>query len=142
MIIFPIEAFIRKLFQSSIRSFCNDSLIYSNLEKCGLKNEYHHVIYLCCYIAGTDLIFVIFPDVFSTLELPPVWPILLYLSFVLTMLHQHVSIQLTLLIQGTTLTFAATCPVGQERFNFHLPYSNFHLPLKNCMFYNVSFKTK
>ena len=44
--------------------------------------------------------------------------------------------------QGTTLTFAATCPVGQVRFNFHLPYSNFHLPLKNCMCYNISFKTK
>ena len=44
--------------------------------------------------------------------------------------------------QGTTLTFAATCPVGQVRFNFHLPYSNFRLPLKNCMFYNISFKTK
>ena len=44
--------------------------------------------------------------------------------------------------QGTTLTFAATCPIGQVRFIFHLPYSNFHLPLKNCMFYNVSFKTK
>ena len=42
--------------------------------------------------------------------------------------------------QGTTLTFAATCPVGQVRFNFHLPYSNFHLPLKNSMFYNISFK--
>ena len=35
--------------------------------------------------------------------------------------------------QGTTLTFAATCPVGQVRFNFHLPYSNFHSPLKNCI---------
>ena len=35
--------------------------------------------------------------------------------------------------QGTTLTFTATCPVGQVRFNFHLPYSNFHLPLKNCI---------
>ena len=45
-------------------------------------------------------------------------------------------------IQGMTLTFAATCPVGQVRFNFHLPYSNFHLPLKNCMFDNISFKTK
>ena len=44
--------------------------------------------------------------------------------------------------QGTTLTFAATCPVGQVRFIFHLPHSNFRLPLKNCMFYNVSFKTK
>ena len=44
--------------------------------------------------------------------------------------------------QGTTLTLAATCPVGQVRFNFHLPYSNFHLSLKNCMFYDVSFKTK
>ena len=43
--------------------------------------------------------------------------------------------------QGMTLTFAATCPVGQMRFNFHLPYSKFHLPLKNCMFY-FSFKTK
>ena len=32
--------------------------------------------------------------------------------------------------------------MGQVRFNFHLPYSNFHLPLKNSMFYNVSFKTK
>ena len=32
-------------------------------------------------------------------------------------------------MQGTMLTFAATCPVGQVRFNFHLPYSNFHLPL-------------
>ena len=32
--------------------------------------------------------------------------------------------------QGTTLTFVATCPVGQVRFNFHLPHSNFHLPLK------------
>ena len=28
------------------------------------------------------------------------------------------------------------------RFNFHLPYSNFRLPLENCMFYNISFKTK
>ena len=37
--------------------------------------------------------------------------------------------------------FAATCPVGQVRFNFHLPHYDFHLPLKNCMFY-VSFKTK
>ena len=46
-----------------------------------------------------------------------------------------------IIFQGTTLTFAATCPVGQVRFNFHLPYSNFHLPL-NCMFYNISFKTK
>ena len=47
-------------------------------------------------------------------------------------------------LQGTTLTFAATCPVGQVRFYFHLPYSNFHFPLKNCMFYNtcISFKTK
>ena len=36
-------------------------------------------------------------------------------------------------LQGTTLTYAATCPVGQVRFNFHLPYSNFHLPLKNCI---------
>ena len=44
--------------------------------------------------------------------------------------------------QGTTLTFAATCPVGQVRFNFHSPYSNFHSPLKKCMFYNISFKTK
>ena len=46
--------------------------------------------------------------------------------------------------QGTMLTFAVTCPVGQVRFNFHLPYSNFHLPLKICMFYNtcISFKTK
>ena len=44
--------------------------------------------------------------------------------------------------QDPTLTFAATCPVGQVRFNFHLPYSNFHLPLKKCMFYNVSFKNK
>ena len=43
---------------------------------------------------------------------------------------------LTLL--GTTLTFAAICPEGQLRFYFHLPYSNFHLPLKNCIFYNVS----
>ena len=46
------------------------------------------------------------------------------------------------IFQGTTLTFAATCPVGQVRFNFHLPYSNFHLPLKNCMSYDISFKTK
>ena len=46
------------------------------------------------------------------------------------------------LCQVTMLTFAPTCPVGQVRFNFHLPYSNFHLPLKNCMFYNISFKTK
>ena len=45
-------------------------------------------------------------------------------------------------MQGTTLTFAATCPVGQVRFNFHLPYSNFHLPLKTCMFDNISFKTQ
>ena len=36
-------------------------------------------------------------------------------------------------IQGPTLIFAATCPVGQVRFNFHLPYSNFYLPLKNCI---------
>ena len=26
-------------------------------------------------------------------------------------------------IQGTTLTFVATCAVGQVRFNFHLPFS-------------------
>ena len=39
----------------------------------------------------------------------------------------------TIYHQGTTLTFAATCPVGLVRFNFHLPYSNFHLPLKNCI---------
>ena len=41
-------------------------------------------------------------------------------------------------LQGTTLTFVATCPVGQVTRNFHLPHSNFQLPLKNCMFYNVS----
>ena len=34
------------------------------------------------------------------------------------------------------------CPVGQMRFNIHMPYSNFHLPLKKCMFHKVSFKTK
>ena len=28
------------------------------------------------------------------------------------------------------------------RFNFHLPYCNFHLPIKNSIFYDVSFKTK
>ena len=44
--------------------------------------------------------------------------------------------------QGTTITFAVTCLEGQARFNFHLPYSNFHLSLKKCMFYNVSFKIK
>ena len=43
--------------------------------------------------------------------------------------------------QGTTLTFAATCPVGQVRFNFHLPISNFHLTLKNCMFIIFRLKT-
>ena len=37
----------------------------------------------------------------------------------------------------TTLTFAANCPVGQVRSSFHLPYSNIHLPLENCMFYNL-----
>ena len=44
--------------------------------------------------------------------------------------------------QGPTLTFAATCPVGQVRFNFHLPHKNLHLRLNSLMFYNVSFKTK
>ena len=43
--------------------------------------------------------------------------------------------------QGTTVTFVVTCPVGQVGFNFHLPYSNFGLPLKNWMFYDVV-KTK
>ena len=42
-------------------------------------------------------------------------------------------------IQGTTLTFVATCLVGQVGFNFHLPHSNFHRPLKYCMPYG-SFK--
>ena len=51
-------------------------------------------------------------------------------------------LRLWLVLQGTTLTFAATCLVGHVRFNFHLPYSNFHLPLKNCMFYSISFKNK
>ena len=45
-------------------------------------------------------------------------------------------------VEGTTLTFVVACPLGQVRFNFHLPHSNFHLPLKNGMFHNVSFKTK
>ena len=45
------------------------------------------------------------------------------------------------MLQHMTLFFAATCPVGQVRFKFHLPYSIVHLPLKNCVFY-VSFKTK
>ena len=40
----------------------------------------------------------------------------------------------TKILQGTTLTFAATCPVGQVRFNFYLPYSNFQLPLKCVCF--------
>ena len=35
-------------------------------------------------------------------------------------------------LQGTP--FAVTCPVGQVRFNIHLPYSYFHLPLKNLCF--------
>ena len=49
---------------------------------------------------------------------------------------------MSIYIQGTMLTFAATSPVGQVRYNFHLPHSNFHLPLKNCMLYNFSFGTK
>ena len=67
------------------------------------------------------------------------------------LLYDHASVTPTLLkvgawnaqiAAGHDVNFAATCPVGQVRFNFHLPYSNFHLPLKNCMFYNISFKTK
>ena len=44
--------------------------------------------------------------------------------------------------QGTTLTSAASCPVGQVRLNFHLHHSKFYLPMKNCIFHNVSFKSK
>ena len=50
-------------------------------------------------------------------------------------------VQENVCMQGTTLTFVATFPVGQVRFDFHLPDSNLHLPLKKCMFY-VLFKTK
>ena len=64
---------------------------------------------------------------------------IIYLSQATLSISKYVDIKS---IQGSTLTFAAPCPVGQVRFNFHLPYSNFHLPLKKCMFYNVSFKTK
>ena len=44
--------------------------------------------------------------------------------------------------QGATSTFVVSCPGGQVRFNSHLPHSNFHLPLTNCMFYNVSFEVE
>ena len=43
---------------------------------------------------------------------------------------------------GHDINFCGNYPVGQVRFNFHLPYFNFHLTLKNCMCYNVSSKTK
>ena len=41
---------------------------------------------------------------------------------------------------GHDSNFCGDLPCGQVRFKFHLPYSNFHLPLKNCMFYNVYLK--
>ena len=32
---------------------------------------------------------------------------------------------------GHDVNFCSHLPIGQVRINFHLPYSNFHLPLKN-----------
>ena len=44
-------------------------------------------------------------------------------------------------LQGTTLTFAPTCPVGQVRFPFTCPTPTFTCPLK-CVCFIVSFGTK
>ena len=45
--------------------------------------------------------------------------------------------------QGTTLTFAATCPIGQVRFSFSLALLQLSLALEKLyiIFYNISFKS-
>ena len=50
------------------------------------------------------------------------------------LLHGQCSIAINILF--------LTLPGHDVNFCSHLPYSNYHLPLKNGMFYNISFKTK